>query len=214
MSNYMAELILTNREVLLIGGGTVALRKLTGLLITGARILIVSPNLDPQIAKLVQEKRVEYLKASFGPELLEHKPRYTLVFAATSEVETNRQIAQLCAKEGILCNSADDPKVSGFLVSAMVRRGAVTVGVGTQGESPALSRLLKERIDAWLEPGWGELAQLFGLKRNDVKERINPIKKRQDFWRSTTLALQSEERYKKTDNREWLENRIVDAESL
>ncbi|MBF0195438.1 MAG: bifunctional precorrin-2 dehydrogenase/sirohydrochlorin ferrochelatase [Magnetococcales bacterium] len=212
MSNYMAELILTNREVLLIGGGTVALRKLTGLLITGARVLIVSPKLDPQIAKLVQEKRVEYLNASFGPQLLEHKPRYTLVFAATSIAETNRQIAKICAKEGILCNSADDPKVSGFLVPAMVRRGPITVGVGTKGESPALSRLIKERIDSWLEPGWGELAQLFGFMRSDVKKRINPIKKRQDFWRNTTLAVAKEERFKKTDNKEWLEKRICDAE--
>ncbi|MBF0383343.1 MAG: bifunctional precorrin-2 dehydrogenase/sirohydrochlorin ferrochelatase [Magnetococcales bacterium] len=212
MSNYMAELILTNREVLLIGGGTVALRKLTGLLTSGARILIVSPELDPNIAKLVQENEVEYVKAIFGPELLEHKPRYSLVFAATNSSETNRHIAHICAKEGILCNSADDPEVSGFLVPAVVRRGPVTVAVGTQGESPALSRLIKERIDSWLEPGWGELAQLFGLIRSDVKKRINPIKKRQNFWRNTTLAVEKEERYKKTNNRAWLETRICDAE--
>ncbi len=208
MPHYMAELILTNREVLLIGGGSVAKRKLSGLLTCEANVLIISPRLDPEIAHWVQQKKVRHSKTVFNPEMLDARPGYALVFAATGEAATNRMIAGLCAQRGILCNSADDPGVSGFLVPAMVRRGPVTIGVGTQGASPALSRLLKERIDAWLEPGWGELARLFGAMRQEVKERIGVIKQRQDFWRDTALAVEREERFKKSDNRKWFEERL------
>ncbi len=65
MSNYMAELILSNREVLLIGGGSVAKRKLTGLLSCGANVTIIAPKLDQEINKLVQEKKASYLKDLF-----------------------------------------------------------------------------------------------------------------------------------------------------
>lgn len=214
MPNYMAELILTNRRILLVGGGKVARRKLTGLLTAQADILIVAPNLESEIELLVQQKKVAYIASEFNTELLDTTPGFSLVFAATGQATTNRQIAKLCAERGLLCNSADDPRVSGFLVPAMVRRGPVTVAVGTQGASPALSRLLKERIDSWLEPGWGELTELFGSMRDKVKERITPISKRQNFWRTTALAIDKEQRFKQADNREWLEKRLQDAESI
>jgi siroheme synthase-like protein len=211
MPHYMAELILTNRDVLLIGGGSVARRKLSGLLTCKANVLLVAPQLDPDIAQWVQQKKLRHLKAEFAPELLDHQPGYALVFATTSQAAINRQIAKQCAQRGLLCNSADDPKVSGFLVPAMVRRGPVTVGIGTRGTSPALARLLKERLDSWLEPGWGELAKMFGTMRQEVKERVNPIEKRQNFWRETALSVDKEERFKKTDNRKWFKKRLDEA---
>ncbi|MBF0455911.1 MAG: bifunctional precorrin-2 dehydrogenase/sirohydrochlorin ferrochelatase [Magnetococcales bacterium] len=213
MPNYMAELILTDRKVLLVGGGEVARRKLAGLLACQAEVLIVAPRLDPEVAEWVQQQKVHHQPGLFSPEILDQKPGFSLVFAATSQAETNREIALLCAKRGLLCNSADDPKVSGFLVPAMIRRGPVTLGVGTQGESPALSRLLKERLDGWLEPGWEDLTRLFGAMRQQVKERVHPLQKRQIFWRETALAAEREERFLKKENLAWFEKRLDEVSS-
>ncbi|MBF0428182.1 MAG: bifunctional precorrin-2 dehydrogenase/sirohydrochlorin ferrochelatase [Magnetococcales bacterium] len=181
--HYMAELVLAGRGVMVVGGGRVARRKIEGLLICGAVVTVVAPELDGQVADWVKDGRVVHWPILFATEVLEQETRPFLVFAATASASLNREIASECARRAILCNSADDPSSSGFLVPAMVRRGDVTVAVGTGGRSPALSRVLKERIDAWLEPGWGEVVAAFGDWRQRVTVRIPNGVQRQDFWR-------------------------------
>ncbi|ABK46102.1 precorrin-2 dehydrogenase [Magnetococcus marinus MC-1] len=207
MAHYMAELILTGRPVLVIGGGQVAQRKLRGLMPSGACITVVAPHLSDEIAQLVTTGQLEHWAEPFTPTQLE--PHWSLIFAATGDGALNRQIALLCAEKGYFCNSADGPEVSGFIVPAVVRRGDVTVAVSTGGLSPSLSRLLKERIEAWLEPGWGELAQLFGAMRQTVLARIPHAATRYRFWRHIALAAQQEQRFnQQTDSRAWFENKL------
>ncbi|MEO5370130.1 MAG: bifunctional precorrin-2 dehydrogenase/sirohydrochlorin ferrochelatase [Magnetococcus sp. DMHC-1] len=229
MTHYMAELILTDRPVLMVGGGKVARRKLAGLLASGARVRIVAPELDPWVAERVQAGMIQAGQAGgagqgvgrhvplvhvadfFQPHHLAGEEPPVLVFAATSDANLNREIARLCQARGLLCNSADDPAVSGFLVAAMVRRGPVVVGVGSGGLSPALARLLKERLDRWLEAGWGQVATLFGSKRDLVKGVLPDGEGRQRFWRETTTALEREGRWDRNDNEPWFLARLEET---
>ncbi|MBF0449075.1 MAG: bifunctional precorrin-2 dehydrogenase/sirohydrochlorin ferrochelatase [Magnetococcales bacterium] len=213
MPHYMAELVLTDRPVLLVGGGRVAERKLSGLLTCDAQVFVLSPQLTPAIELLAQQQKIHYIQTEFKVEMLTHHPAYLLVFAATNQKHLNQYIARECAKLGLLCNSADEPDVSGFLVPATIRQGPVTVGIGTEGQSPALSRLLKEQIEVSLSPGWGALARLFGAMRNTVKEQIGAVENRQDFWRQTALAAARENRPEKPDNQAWFDQRLQEARS-
>lgn len=213
MAHYMAELILTDRPILVVGGGAVAKRKLRGLLSSGARLTVAAPELDPWILERVEAGEFRHLANSFQPEMLKESPRWALVFAATGDAAVNREIANSAKAMELLCNSADGVEVSGFLVPAMVRRGPVAVGVATEGNSPALSRLLKERIDAWLEPGWGPLVSIFGTLRRQVNERLkNPVGRRV-FWREIALNVKSEKRYLRADNEAWFLERLKRAAS-
>ncbi|MBF0628033.1 MAG: bifunctional precorrin-2 dehydrogenase/sirohydrochlorin ferrochelatase [Magnetococcales bacterium] len=187
MPHYLAELVLEGRETLVVGGGRVARRKIEGLLATGARVTVLAPTLDPVVAHWVEAGRVAHWSGVFSAEVLAQRPKFLLVFAATDRADLNREVARLCGAEGILCNSADDPASSGFLVPAVVRRGEVVVAIGTGGRSPALSRVLKERIDDWLEPGWAALAEVFGAWRERVVEVIPQAAARQSFWRVTAI---------------------------
>ncbi|WP_193771181.1 precorrin-2 dehydrogenase/sirohydrochlorin ferrochelatase family protein [Candidatus Magnetaquicoccus inordinatus] len=211
MVGYMTELLLTDRVVLCIGGGQVAWRKVQGLTGCGAQVTVLAPQLHPELAALQAQGGIRHRQEWFQEAVLDEQPRPHLLFAATGEEALNRQIAALAAQRSILCNSADDPGSSSFLVPAVVRRGAVTVAVTTGGMSPALSRLLKERLEGFLEPGWGALAQLFGACREQVKRRITDATARQHFWRQTCLAVEREQRYQSTDNQEWLEQRLQQA---
>ena len=209
MSHYMVELRLEGRPTLVVGGGQVARRKIAGALRCGARVTVLSPETEPWIQEQVETGRAHHIQEAFSVAHLEATPRPILVFAATSSKALNREIAYLCTKRGLLCNSADDPKVSSFLVSAMVRRSPIVIGVGTEGHSPALSRLIKERIERWLEPGWGELARAFGEKRPLVKKLFADSESRARFWREACLAVEQEARYaKKSGHGTWLRNRI------
>ncbi|MEO5340575.1 MAG: bifunctional precorrin-2 dehydrogenase/sirohydrochlorin ferrochelatase [Magnetococcus sp. MYC-9] len=212
MVGYLTEMVLENRPVLCIGGGQVALRKLTGLLACGPRITVVAPTVHPQVAAWAQGGRITHRAAPFAPGDLDAPPSPVLVFAATGQAALNREIARQAALRGLLCNSADDPLGSGFLVPAVVRRGPVVVGVGTAGLSPALARLLKDRLEVWLEPGWEGLVQLFGALRERVKQTIpNPLQ-RQHFWRETAQAVARERRFEHSDNGPWLEARLLQAD--
>ncbi len=209
MSHYMAELVLTGREVLMVGGGRVAWRKLNGLVDCEVRVRVVAPELDERMVGWVEGGRVEHIRKEFDEGMLDSRP--FLVFAVTSDGRLNELIAGMCRERGILCNSADNPVVSGFLVPAVVKRGPVTVGVGTSGMSPALSRLLKERLDRWLEVGWGELVAVFGGMRAKVKGVLPDVEKRRLFWRRVSLAVEEERRFEKGRNEEWFEERLKRA---
>ena len=209
MVGYMAEMVLEGRPVLFIGGGQVALRKLTHLLACGPRITVVAPELHPRLAERVREGQCLYRAERFSLTLLDVSPPPALVFAVTGEAALNKEIARQCRQRGLWCNSADDPKSSSFLVPAVVRRGPVTLAVASRGCSPALSRLLKERLDAWLEPGWGPLTALFGSMRTRVKEALPESTTRQSFWRNTCLAVAQERRFEKKDNLHWFETRLA-----
>ncbi|MBF0109010.1 MAG: bifunctional precorrin-2 dehydrogenase/sirohydrochlorin ferrochelatase [Magnetococcales bacterium] len=208
MHHYMVELILRERWVWVIGGGTVATRKIRGLLDTGARLHVMAPEVSPDIIAWEGQGRLDVRKTEFQEGCLDRVDRPLLVFAATGSAPMNQEIARICRRLGVLCNSADDPGVSDFLVPAVVRRGALTVAVGTEGASPALSRLIKERIDRWLEPGWQGLVALFGQMRSEVAHRLPDPLTRQAFWRNIALQAEKEECHRLADPRQWFRRRL------
>ena len=208
MVGYMAEMVLKDRRVLFIGGGQVALRKIRGVLPSEPQITVIAPTLHPQLEEMVKSGQCHHKEERFYPELLDYYSMVALVFAVTGEPSLNREIARLCARRGLWCNSADDPESSSFLVPAVVRQGTMTWAVSSGGCSPSLSRLLKERLEMWLEPGWGALAELFGAKRSRIKQIFPNAAERQRFWRDTCLAIVREQQYNKTDHDRWLESRI------
>jgi len=208
MHYYMAELSLNGATVWVIGGGAVATRKIGGLLTTGAQILVIAPEFSAAIARWQEHGDLQTQVAWFKECDLDRGVRPLLVFAATGSARMNRAIAGYCRDRGLLCNSADAPGVSGFLVPAVVRRGGLTVAVGTQGASPALSRLLKERIDRWLEPGWQGLVSAFGMLRTEVTRRLPDPVERSLFWRQTALLAEQQGCQNHPDPQAWLLERI------
>ncbi|MBF0368089.1 MAG: bifunctional precorrin-2 dehydrogenase/sirohydrochlorin ferrochelatase [Magnetococcales bacterium] len=214
MTGYMAELILEDQPVLMFGGGRVARRKLTGLVPAKAHITVVAPHLDPGVAEGVAMGEIQHEAGFYSLARLTRAPRPVLVFAATGDAGLNQIIAAACREQGLLCNSADDPRSSSLLVPAVVRRGKVSVAVSSGGLSPSLSRLLKERIDRWLEGGWGAVADLFGAERARVKESLPVDRVRHRFWRETALALDDEERVDAPDNSSWFAARLDQAKEV
>jgi precorrin-2 dehydrogenase/sirohydrochlorin ferrochelatase len=75
-----------------------------------------------------------------------------MVFAATSDAALNQRIAGDAQRLKVLCNIADAPADSDFVVPSTFRRGDLTIAVSTAGKSPALAR----RIRLALEDQWGE----------------------------------------------------------
>jgi uroporphyrin-III C-methyltransferase / precorrin-2 dehydrogenase / sirohydrochlorin ferrochelatase len=143
---------LSGRDVLLVGGGTVAAAKLRSLLSAGARVRVVAPEVDEAVANigalgaapvdgsLLVERR------AFAPGDLDGA--WLVVAAATPTV--NRQVAEAAESRRIFVNAVDDPANATAFQSGVVRRGGVTLAISTSGDAPALTALLREGLDALL----------------------------------------------------------------
>ena len=83
-----------------------------------------------------------------------------MVFAATSNRQTNDAVARACAERGILCNCTDAPKDSSFIVPALVEQGNIAIALSTGGASPALARKIREDLEAWLGERYTGISEL------------------------------------------------------
>lgn len=152
---------LENTLCLVVGGGKIAYRKTASLLECGAKVLLVAPQLNEAFQSLLNQ--VDYQSRKFQPNDCDGA---RLVFACTNDNAINLQVAQIAAQSGILCNVCDDADKSTFHSAACVRRDDITIAISTNGQSPALARYLKSKIENGIEPEYGELAKLLSRYRH------------------------------------------------
>ncbi|MEO6125652.1 MAG: NAD(P)-dependent oxidoreductase [Ilumatobacteraceae bacterium] len=139
--DYPVFLDLSGVAVLVVGGGPVGLRKVTGLVAAGARVTVVSPAFVDGFTAL---------SAS-----LVHRPyesgeaaHYQLVMTATDDPTVNAEVAADAAAAKVWVNSADDPHNCSFILPAVARRGPIAVAVSTGGASPSLAGRIRTEIAA------------------------------------------------------------------
>ena len=149
-----------NALCLVVGGGKIAYRKTTALLECGAKVLLVAPQLD-EIFQPIQE-RIDYQSRAFLPQDCENA---RLIFACTDDNAINLQVVQIAAQAGIWCNVCDDAKKSTFHSAACMRRDDITIAISTNGQSPALARHLKTKIEDCIGLEYGEFAKLLARHR-------------------------------------------------
>lgn len=130
-----------------VGGGRVGQRKVTGLLAAGARVRLVSPSATPHLQELAAAGQLEWLPRPYQTGDLAGA---LLAFAATNERAVNAQVALDARAAHILCNVADAPDEGDFHVPAVHRQGDLTIAVGTGGRSPTRARRVRDLIAEWL----------------------------------------------------------------
>ncbi len=170
MQTYPVNLIgLAGRRAIVVGGGTVALRKVEGLLAAGAQVTVVSPALADELAALHAAGKIAVIQRPYQDGDLADA---WLAIAATDDAAVNHAVFAEAQRRGCLVNVVDDPEHSNFIVPAVVRRGEVTIAVSTGGSSPALARRLRERLAQWVGPEYGDLAALLAELRPTLLARF------------------------------------------
>ena len=166
---FAVEMNLEGRNVLVVGGGRIALRKVKTLLPTGARITVVAPQFDPEFLQLAQSVSAQ---SSLSSLVLKERPYETLdlrsaslVFICTDQPTVNAQVSNDARARRILVNNACDYLDGDFIVPARMDFGQnIAVTVSTQGKSPSLAKKLKQKIQTdWAE----ELKQMEEEFRRD-----------------------------------------------
>jgi precorrin-2 dehydrogenase/sirohydrochlorin ferrochelatase len=166
---YPAFIDLENRPVLVVGGGTVAERKVETLLETGALVTVVSPEITPQLQEYAHSKRITILQRAFIPSDVEG---VSLVISATDDPSTQTSVASIAASKNILVNTVDKPELCTFIVPAILRRGDITVAISTSGKSPSLAAELRARLDRVLTDEFARTATVLGAVRQEVHQQF------------------------------------------
>ena len=170
---------LTDKPCLVVGGGTVAERKVRLLQRTGASITVLAPSVTESLQAQIDEGLIAHLPEQYTGGVV---PRFWLVIAATDDESLNHRIAADAETAGRFCNVVDDNAASSFILPAIVDRSPVVIAIGTEGDAPVLAQQLKSRIEAWIPERIGELAAQAGQWRQLVKKRFTGIRERRRFW--------------------------------
>ena len=170
---------LQGRDVLLVGGGEVAKRKALALLEAGARLRLVAPVLDPELAALAASGGIEHLAGEFEARWLDGA---WLAIAATNDKAVNRAVADAAAARRIWVNVVDDAVQSSFHVPARIERGPLQIAISSGGHAPMLARALRERLEIQLDESWGGLALLFARFRQRIRRRFPNLARRRRFF--------------------------------
>jgi uroporphyrin-III C-methyltransferase/precorrin-2 dehydrogenase/sirohydrochlorin ferrochelatase len=170
---------LRDAPVVLVGGGTVATRKARLLLRAGASLTVVSPDIEPELERLLSEHGGTWQQARYAETDLHGRK---LVVAATPDPMVNRKVHEDATALALPVNVVDSPELCTVIFPSIIDRDPLLIAVSSSGQSPVLARLLRRRIEALVPGAYGRLARFAGRLRKPVKAAIPEEGPRRLFW--------------------------------
>ena len=165
---YPVFLNLTGRRCVIIGGGQVAEGKVSKLLDSGAKIIVISPDATQGIRDYADSGQIEYNLRKYQEGDLNGA---FLVVAATNDRVVNQEIFEEAEKSGILLNAVDDMPRCSFIAPSIVEKGPITVAISTGGASPALARKLREKLEVSPALDWADATNMLSHARQIIKDK-------------------------------------------
>ena len=169
---------LQHQSAVVVGGGGVALRKVSALRKAGARVTVIAPALHPQLAAQAARGELRHIAAAFAPA---HLGDAVAVIAATDDAAVNCAVSETAQAHHIPVNVVDEPELSTFIFPAIIDRAPILVAVSSAGHAPVLARRVRAQIEALLPARLGALARFMGERRRAVQRTLGILARRR-FW--------------------------------
>lgn len=141
---YPITVNLKNKEVLIVGGGKIAARKVRGLISEEAIITIISPTLD----KGIDSTKVTWIQKKY--ETGDIFSSASLIFACTDDKKLNEQILDEALPSQIV-NVVSNKEISDFYNMSMIKHNGLKIGISTEGASPLVAKETRIELQEWLE---------------------------------------------------------------
>lgn len=170
---------ITQRLCVVIGGGEVALRKVSLLLRANASVKLFAPEICSQLQALVDAEKITYIPAQFEPQQIHMA---CLVIAATDDEAVNCAVSVAAKAQNIPVNVVDAPALCTFTMASIVERAPIVIAISSEGTAPVLARYIRTKIETMLPAGYGRIAAIAGEFRDKVKARFATSQERRIFW--------------------------------
>lgn len=132
---------ISQKQIVVIGGGKIAERRINVLKTYTKQIQIISPTLTNSLEHLVDKQVIQWRNKTF--ESSDVQDAY-LIIAATNDTAVNQSILQ-AKPDKALINMAGQALAGDVFIPSILRRGKLMISVSTQGASPKLtSQILAE----------------------------------------------------------------------
>jgi precorrin-2 dehydrogenase/sirohydrochlorin ferrochelatase len=171
---------LEGRKCVVIGGGKVAYRKVFSLLSCGAKVVVISPELNKKLKEYVRMGKIEHIPRKYKSK--EDLRGAFLVFSATGDQKIDERVAKDAAKLNLLVNVTSSDGGGNFINPAALRRGKLLIAVSTSGVSPALSRKIRIELEGFYGEEYKEVVNFIAEVRALLKHRIKDESLRRAFW--------------------------------
>ncbi len=135
---------LAGKDVLVVGAGLVAEKKIQDLVDAGARVRVVAKAAVPSVLKLAEDGALRLALRGFEDRDLEGA---WLVIAATTDPVAQARACGGADTNHVFSVAIDDPPNGSAYSASVIRRGPVTAALSSNGEAPALMRLFREVLE-------------------------------------------------------------------
>jgi precorrin-2 dehydrogenase/sirohydrochlorin ferrochelatase len=172
---------LDGKYIVVIGGGGEGYRKTLNFVNSGAKILVVSRAFSKGIKRLHQMKKIDLLETEVKDAktfVTSLNPKPDLLLAVTSNHELNAQIVKHAKSAGCMVYAVDNPSISDFILPALAKVGEVQVAISTFGKSPAMARVLRQRIEKMVTEEDLQQIKLQTCARTFLKQSVSDQKVR------------------------------------
>jgi precorrin-2 dehydrogenase/sirohydrochlorin ferrochelatase len=155
-------------QVLIVGGGNVAMEKLSFLLKSSpnAKVQLVAPEIREEVKELAAKHHVELVGDVYNINYLQGKD---MVIATTDKPEVNIQVYKDCKAQNTLVNVADTPQYCDFYLGGIVTKGNVKIAISTNGKSPTTAKRLRQFFEEVIPEDINQLVVNLNKFRKTIK---------------------------------------------
>jgi precorrin-2 dehydrogenase/sirohydrochlorin ferrochelatase len=177
---YIACLKLTGRRCVVVGGGSVGLEKVDGLLACDGEVTLIAPRAEPALEEYAREGSIRWERRAYAgsPDL----EGVFMAIAATDDTDVNIAVFRDAERRAMLVNVVDVPPLCNFILPAIVRTGPLAIAISTAGASPALAKRMKREIAEEYGEPYAQLALLLNEVRGWAKGTLPSYQERKEFF--------------------------------
>ncbi len=200
------------RPCLVVGGGSIAARKVALLRKAQANVTVVSPKLCDELKNLREEQLIQHENREFEDSDLE---TCVAVIAATNQRSVNERVSELAHQLRLPVNVVDNPDLCSFIMPSIIDRSPVVIAISTGGSSPVLARLIRTKLEGIIPSAYGRLATLVEGFRDKVKAAFPDVESRRDFWEKILAGSVAERVFSGHENEaRQLLQKAIDEQSI
>ncbi len=163
MRYYPVFLDIRGKPCAVIGGGSVAERKVRSLVNAGASVSVIAPEVTSGIGSLAQKGLVKILKKPFKAGDLKG---FFLVVSAAGSREANQKVCKDAQEFRVLKNIVDEPQACDFIVPSVVQRRDLSIAISTAGRFPKLSKKIRLELEKAYGGEYGVFLKILGAIRD------------------------------------------------